>query len=107
MRRGSRPTPLFAIHCLAKPGGAALRTETRPAHLEYLADFEADIFCGGALLDLEGAPMGSLLIVECQDRRAAYEFAAGDPYSQAGLFQSVAITPWRRLYPSGAGARAA
>ncbi len=91
--------PLFAIHCLDRPGASVLRAETRPAHLEYLARLTERIFCGGPLLDLEGAPMGSLLIVRCVDRRDAYAFAADDPYSLAGLFQSVAITAWRQVHP--------
>ena len=94
--------PLFAIHCLDKPGGGALRAETRAKHLAYLDGLSARLFCAGPLLDLEGAAIGSLLIVECSDRRAAYQFAADDPYSLAGLFQSVAITAWRQVYPQPA-----
>ena len=95
--------PLFAIHCLDKPGASALRADTRPAHLNYLAGFAPSLLAAGALLGLDGGPIGSLLILECVDRRAAYAFAAADPYSEAGLFQSVAITSWRRLYPPGDG----
>lgn len=91
--------PLFAIHCLDKPGAGDLRSSTRPAHLIYLQTFAQSLFAAGALLGLDGAPIGSLLILDCADRKAAYAFAAADPYSLAGLFQSVAITAWRRLYP--------
>ncbi len=95
--------PLFAIHCIDKPNAGDLRAETRPAHMDYLAGFEPSLFAAGALLGLDGGPIGSLLILDCADRRAAYAFAAADPYSEAGLFQSVAITPWRRVYPLGDG----
>ncbi len=94
--------PLFAIHCLDKPESGALRAQTRALHLAYLDAIEPRIFVAGPLLDLEGVAMGSLMIVDCADRRAAYDFAAGDPYSLAGLFQSVAITAWRQVYPSDA-----
>ena len=44
----------------------------------------------------DGAGMtGSLLIVEAADLAAAHAFAAGDPYAKAGLFESVAIRPWK------------
>lgn len=99
--------PLFAIHCLDKPDAGALRTETRPAHLTYLEGFDRSLFAAGALLGLDGAPIGSLLILDCADRKAAYAFAAADPYSLAGLFQSVAITAWRRLYPLAGGSAGA
>ncbi len=92
--------PLFAIHCLDKPESGALRAQTRTSHLAYLAGLASRIFTAGPLLDLAGTPMGSLLIVDCVDRRAAYQFAADDPYSLAGLFQSVAITAWRQVYPA-------
>ena len=91
--------PLFAIHCLDHPGAGDLRAATRAAHLDYLAGLTDRIFVAGPLLGLEGGPIGSLLIVDCADRRAAYQFAADDPYALAGLFQSVAITAWRRVYP--------
>lgn len=92
--------PLFAIHCLDKPEAADLRAATRPAHLAYLLDFSDRIFAAGALLDLEGAAMGSLIILDVPDRKAAYGFAADDPYALAGLFQSVAITQWRKVLPA-------
>lgn len=91
--------PLFAIHCLDKPDAGALRAETRGAHLHYLAERDDALFVAGPLLGLDGAPVGSLIIVECGDRKAAYAFAAADPYSLAGLFQSVAVTAWRQVYP--------
>ena len=92
--------PYFAIHCLDKPMSAALRADTRARHLDYLAGFASQVFVAGPLLDLEGEPMGTLLIIDLPNRRAAYAFAADDPYAIAGLFQSVAVTSWRRVVPA-------
>lgn len=89
----------FAIHCLDKPLAAALRAESRPAHLAYLAGFTDQVFIAGPLIGPDGEVMGSLLILEADDRRDAYAFAAADPYALAGLFQSVAVTEWRRVLP--------
>lgn len=91
--------PFFAIHCLDKPDALALRAATRPAHLDYVDGHGNAVFTAGPLLDLEGNPIGSLIIIETPDRRAAYHFAADDPYAKAGLFQSVAITEWRKVRP--------
>ena len=43
--------------------------------------------------------IGSLLLMEFPSRADAERFSAGDPYRKAGLFQSVAITPWRKVLP--------
>lgn len=90
----------FVIHCLDNPMAGALRAATRASHLAYLDTLASCIFTAGPLLDPGGEPLGSLMIVDVADRNAAYAFAADDPYALAGLFQSVAVTPWRRVYPA-------
>jgi uncharacterized protein len=90
----------FVIHALDKPGSLALRQATRPAHLAYLEGFAQHMVAAGALLDAAGeAPIGSLLVVDMADRAAVDALVAGDPYTQAGLFASVTISPWRKVYP--------
>jgi uncharacterized protein YciI len=37
---------------------------------------------------------GSLFIIEAEDMAAAEAFVADDPYSQAGLFETVVIRPF-------------
>lgn len=90
---------LFAIHCIDKPASGDLRTATRPAHLEHLDRARDRILVAGPLLDEEGRPIGSLLIIDCEDRKAAIQYAADDPYALAGLFASVAVTAWRQVLP--------
>ena len=46
-------------------------------------------------------PPDLLLILDLPDRAAADAFAAGDPYAKAGLFESVTIHPWRKVFPKG------
>lgn len=86
--------PLFAITCKDKPGALETRLATRPAHLDYLKGFTG-VKLGGALLGEDGNPVGSLLIVEAQDLAAAQAQADNDPYTRAGLFESVEVRPWR------------
>jgi uncharacterized protein YciI len=90
----------FAIHCIDKPDSADLRAETRSEHLRHVEGVADRVLVAGPLLDLDGAPIGSLLIVDFPERRAAIDFAAADPYAQAGLFASVAVTAWRKVYPA-------
>lgn len=93
---------LFALICTDRPGGLDLRMATRPAHLAYLERETARIVCAGAMLDAEGKPGGSLLVVEAADRAEAEAFAAADPYAKAGLFESTLIRPFRQVYKDGA-----
>ncbi|WP_439552918.1 YciI family protein [Falsiroseomonas sp.] len=92
---------LFAISCTDKPASLALRMETRPAHVEYLKQHAASFVLVGPVLDAEGKPCGSLLVVDVADRAAAEAFAAGDPYAKAGLFESAVIRPFRTVFKDG------
>ena len=93
---------LFAITNIDKPESSALRAATREAHLGYLDSIVAQVVLAGPVLNAEGQPTGSLLIVEAPDRAAAEAFAAADPYARAGLFGSVTIRPYRLVYKDGA-----
>ena len=92
---------LFAITCADKPGGLELRMATRPAHLEHLKANERSLALVGPVLDAEGKPCGSLLVVEAADQAAAEAFAAADPYAKAGLFESVVVRPFRTVFKDG------
>lgn len=92
---------LFAIICVDKPDSARLRKENRPAHLGYLEGVADRIAIAGPTLaeDLS-APTGSLLILDFEDRAQAEAFAANDPYNRAGVFESVTIKPFKRVFPA-------
>lgn len=93
---------LFSLYALDKPGSAELRAETRPAHLAYLDGIIGQVAFAGPLLDAAGSAIGSLLVIEAADRAAAEAIAAADPYARAGLFESLAIRPYRLVYENGA-----
>ena len=91
---------LYSFYCTDKPGSLESRLGNRPAHLAYLEGLGARIVTAGPLLADDGqTPVGSLLIIECADKAEAEATAAGDPYAAAGLFDSVVIRPWRRVFP--------
>lgn len=92
---------LFAIIAEDKPGALELRLATRPTHLEYLDSQVEKLVQAGPVLDAEGKPCGSVLIVEAEDQAAAEAFAAADPYAQAGLFARTTIRPFRQVYAGG------
>jgi uncharacterized protein YciI len=92
---------LFAIICTDKPASLELRLATRPTHLAYLTTYKEKLVQAGPLLDVEGRPCGSLLLVDVADRAEAEGFAAGDPYAKAGLFESTVIRPYRTVFKDG------
>ena len=83
----------YVIHALDRSDAGDLRARTRPDHLAYLVGFEVTF--GGPLLDDDGQMCGSLIVLDVDTREAAEEFAAGDPYAVAGLFERVTITGFR------------
>ena len=86
---------LFVITALDRPGSLERRLQVRPAHLDYLQSQAARIKVGGPLLNESEQPIGSLLVIEADDRDAAEAFADGDPYRREGVFERVEIRAWR------------
>ena len=96
-------TMLFVINAFDKPGAGALRIEMRPAHIDYLKGKLPQIRAGGAMLNAEEEPIGSMLIIEADDQAAADAFAVNDPFSKQGVFERVEIRPWRAALGSWVG----
>lgn len=87
---------LFALICTDKPNSTAVRLEARSRHLAYIQSRLSEVKIAGPFVSEDGATMlGSMLILDLPDIEAARAFAAGDPYSQAGLFSNVDIRPWK------------
>lgn len=87
----------FAVIARDKPAAAELRTRTRPKHLDYLEANLDMLVASGALFDDDGASaIGSLYLVDSDDREVAEAFIANDPYTRVGLFGSIEIVRWRR-----------
>ena len=91
---------LFSFYCRDRANHEQVRAANRPEHLAYLEKAGSQLVFAGPLLTDDGAkPLGSLLVVDCADRRAAEAFAAGDPYAKAGLFAEVSIAAVRQVFP--------
>lgn len=92
---------LFALISADKPGSLELRLATRPQHLAYLQAYIDRLVEAGPLLDQEGRPCGSLVIIDVKDRAEAEGFAVEDPYTKVGLFESTIIRGWRAVFKAG------
>jgi uncharacterized protein YciI len=92
---------LFCIVAVDRPGRLDRRKATRPAHLEFLASSADRVRAAGPFLAEDGTPTGSMLIVEAPDLAAAEAMVAADPYTKAGLFESIAVRGWNFVIGTG------
>lgn len=87
---------LYVLICTDRPNSTALRLEVRPRHLAYIDQHKASVPVAGPFVSEDGATMmGSMIVFEAANLAAAQAFSVNDPYTQAGLFSSVDIRPWR------------
>ncbi|OOY13849.1 hypothetical protein BMG00_08865 [Thioclava marina] len=85
----------FAVICRDKPGALQIRLDTREKHLAYIKE-TGIVFMAGPFIE-EGQMAGSLVILETDSLEAAKDWAAGDPYAAAGLFESVSVQEWKKV----------
>ena len=97
----------YAIMSEDVPNSLALRKQARPAHLARLEALKAD----GRLLVAGPHPAidtedpgdsgftGSLVIAEFDSLESAQAWADADPYVEAGVYQSVAVKPYKVVLP--------
>lgn len=92
----------YLIETYDKPGFESLRLAVREEHLRYL-DSRAELLlaCGAKLSDDGRTASGGIYLLDVEDRSAADQFIAADPFSRAGLFQAVVIERWRKAYLDG------
>jgi uncharacterized protein YciI len=79
-----------------KADALSIRSDNRPAHLEYLKASDS-VAQAGPLLDADGGMIGSLIILDVADMATAEVWTENDPYAKAGLFQQVQLIRWNRV----------
>ncbi len=85
-----------ALICIDKPGSIEIRKANREAHLAHIAA-SGVVEMAGPFLSDSGEMCGSLVVLDVADVQAARDWAAADPYTKAGLFQSVDIREWKKV----------
>lgn len=89
----------YVIQTRDKPDQGRLRADTRAEHLEYLDANKDKLLAAGALIDDDGTGgHGGVIIVDTDDRAEAERFIADDPFTKAGLFETVTVTRWRKAF---------
>ena len=87
---------LIALIARDKPDALQTRLDNRSAHLAYI-EKTGCVAQAGPLLDDVGEMIGSLIILDVEDKTAAQTWAAADPYAKAGLFASVELIVWKKV----------
>lgn len=89
---------LYAMIAKDAPGMLDKRLAVRPVHLQHLESLGNQLKMAGALLDADGKPEGSLVIIEAETIEAATAVFNADPFVPEGVFGSIEIKPWRIAY---------
>jgi uncharacterized protein YciI len=92
--------PYFVIHALDKPDGLALRLEHYATHRSYVETAQGrgvKVVLSGPLQSDDGEMMiGSLFIVEADNRDAVALFIEADPFHTAGVWGRVEIARFHK-----------
>lgn len=82
----------FAIHCRDAEGALPMRLSLYDAHKAHLAAATLGMVISGPLLAEDGETMiGSLFVIDAEDRAAVEAFVAADPFQRGGVWAEVSI----------------
>lgn len=98
---------LYAIIATDNENSLEKRLATRPAHLERLNQLQdaGRLVLAGPHPAIDSSDpgdagfSGSLIVAEFEDLEAATTWASEDPYQHAGVYASVEVKPFRKVFP--------
>lgn len=89
----------YAIITQDRPDSLQRRLDARAEHLAYLEANKHLLLAAGAQIEDDGTGgTGGILIVDTDDRAEAEAFIQGDPFTKAGLFQTITVVRWRKAF---------
>lgn len=94
---------LFAIMAQDVEKSLQARLEVRPAHLERLNQLQDQgrlILAGPHPHETDEGFTGSLIVASFDDLEAAKQWAAADPFVQAGVYAKVKVKPFKQVFPT-------
>lgn len=86
---------LFMVAAFDRPGMLETRHRLRKAHGAYIDALGSRIKVGGAMLNDDEQPLGSLLVIDAKDRASIEALVDADPFAKAGIFERIDIRPWQ------------
>lgn len=88
----------FTIICHDKSNHLEVRKENRDDHLKYLEIFKKKIMIAGPILNKEGLPIGSVIILDLDSETEVNKFIKNDPYKIAGLFKKTQVFNFKKVF---------
>ncbi len=97
----------YVIYSKDREDSLPARLETRPAHLERVNALldEGRLLLAGPRPAIDAPDpgpagfLGSLIVAEFDSLEDARAWADADPYVKAGVYQSIEVSPFKRVMP--------
>lgn len=97
----------YSIYSRDKAGSLQARMDARPAHVARLQQLlsEGRLLLAGPrpAIDAEDPGpagfLGSLVVAGFESLQEAQAWADADPYVESGVYESVEVTPFKRVMP--------
>lgn len=83
----------FVITAHDGEGMLERRMAVRPRHLQNKGEIDGKVICAGGILDDEGKPKGSVLVLEFARRELLDGYLESEPYIQEGVWERVEVEP--------------
>lgn len=81
----------FVVKAYDGEGMLDKRMEVRPRHLEGMDKMREHIICAGGLLDDNGKMIGSLLVMQFDNREELEDYLSHEPYIQEKVWEKIEI----------------
>ncbi len=94
--------PLFVLVGMDGPNGPEIRGQHRTAHLAHIDGLDAEgriSYAGPIRDDGNEKSIGAVIVFEASDLATAREVAHQDPFVSEGVFESLSIQPFKKVYP--------
>ena len=89
----------YALYCTDKEDHLDVRLDNRADHLEYIKALGDKLIMAGPTFEDDGETMnGGIIVVDMDSKSDVEAFAKDDPYNRHGLFESVIIRPWKKVF---------
>ena len=87
---------LYCLFCKDKENSIEIGMQNRERHLNYVAETNVVKYAGPLLSD-DDQMIGSLIIIDVQDKKEAKIWSQNDPYMKANLFAEIEILKFKHL----------
>jgi len=84
------------------PEGAERRNKHRPQHVAYIEALDREgriVLAGTPRNDANDVSIGAVILFEARDLDEAREIVSRDPFVAGGVFESLTVAPFKRVFP--------